>query len=434
MKMLENQLIPRPLLLVVAALGLRSMDNLSAVPNSWADECRNLIVPDIFSRISTANLQTLLLLQQFEWHRGSHLSAWFLSSLSTRLAHALQLHVEPPNKRGATELSLPPPVKETRRRLIWSCFVMDSVPDAHHSGSGPLHTSVDPSKIHTRLPCDEISYEAGIEKAGPLFSDGSLSWNGEYPEVSAALVKMVDLRRQVLRYSKGLKSQELGGDGLKPPWETGSVYDQLHQKLDEFSGSLPSGLQFPPPQAARLGPSFFTLHVMCHAAYTDLFRIGTHLSGVLRASIARIPAFIGACKAGSLEHAIALIDVISKCLDADVLEPDPFIAICSCLAIKTIVIDRWNGRTELISLEDEVVKGGLQKCLACVRKTASWSLPIRKLVSCGLPMQDLGFLLLMTKLLAVADLTMKHGYHIDVGSLKRCVLYLVTEHQGLTCH
>ncbi|CAM1501240.1 Fc.00g104020.m01.CDS01 [Cosmosporella sp. VM-42] len=99
MKMLENNLIPRSLLLVVLATGLRYVDQESTSPDRWADECRNLGVLYVFSSISTTNLLALLLLQKYEWHRGAHLSTWFLSGLVFRLAHALQLHLEPSEMR-----------------------------------------------------------------------------------------------------------------------------------------------------------------------------------------------------------------------------------------------------------------------------------------------------------------------------------------------
>ena len=81
MKMLDNGLIPRSFLLIVLATGLQLMGaaagsrERSSRADAWADESRSLVVLDVFARISTTNLQTLLLLQRYEWHCGVHLAA-----------------------------------------------------------------------------------------------------------------------------------------------------------------------------------------------------------------------------------------------------------------------------------------------------------------------------------------------------------------------
>ncbi|CAK7225843.1 Zinc cluster transcription factor czf1 [Sporothrix curviconia] len=455
MKMLENGLIPRSLLLVVLATGLQLMGKAgdvqrSARADAWVDESRSLVVLSVFERISTTNLQTLLLLQRYEWHRGAHLSAWFLTGLAYRLAHALQLHLEPTDVRagGADQrererekdrLRLPPSVVETRRRLIWSCFVMDSVPDAHQSGTRPLQKVLDPAVIHSRLPCDEAQYEEGSgdrDDAEGRESHSSRSSNST-PSMAACLIRMIILRQKILTYSWATKSaaaelaesngdedDDDGSSSKDPhvwPWHDGAEFHALQQQLDGLVAGLPPSFQLhrhaSVPEHDRI--AFYLLHTMFHAAYTDLLRIGTSVNRLVslhkptRSSKSRVrvpPDFVNICKVEQLKHACGIANVVTQCLQSlAATEHDPFIAICSCLAIRTIVVERlWNrdvadvaGSTEaVLSLNDARVKDGLAACLACAKRTARWSMPIRRL------------------LLAVDDLTRQYGYPLDVAELR----------------
>ncbi|CAK7214499.1 Zinc cluster transcription factor czf1 [Sporothrix bragantina] len=438
MKMLENGLIPRSLLLVVLATGLQVMGKAddvqrSARADAWVDESRSLVVLNVFEHISTTNLQTLLLLQRYEWHRGAHLSAWFLTGLAYRLAHALQLHLEPTDVRaggGADQkderdrVKLPPSVIETRRRLIWSCFVMDSVPDVHQSGTRPLQKVLDPAVIHSRLPCDEIQYEEGSDIVEP-------EKEGTIPSMAACLIHMVILRQKILTYSWATKSaaaelseSDGSADNKDPrvwPWHDGAEFHALKKELDGLVAGLPAAFQLHShasvPEHDRT--AFYLLHTMFHAAYTDLLRIGTAVNRLtslhktkttkFNSKVRVPPDFVHICKVEQLKHACGIANVVTQCLQSLTTEHDPFLAICSCLAIRTIVVERlWNrdvadvaDSTEaVLSLNDARVKDGLAACLECAKRTARWSMPIRRL------------------LLGVDDLTRQYGHPLDVAELR----------------
>ncbi|KJR82002.1 uncharacterized protein SPSK_10514 [Sporothrix schenckii 1099-18] len=440
MKMLDNGLIPRSLLLIVLATGLQVMGAVggsrerSRRADAWADECRGLVVLDVFARISTTNLQTLLLLQRYEWHRGGHLSAWFLSGVAYRLAHALQLHLEPTDVcegKGNT-VRLPPSVVETRRRLIWSCYVMDTVPDVHQSGTRPLQSLLDPAVIHSRLPCDEVQYERGEadrERGRERHAR---------PSIGAYLISMVMLRQRILKYSWAMRAaavaleecrEEAAHDAAKGttrvwPWHDGSAFYALKQQLDGLAADLPAAYQLRShasvPRHDRT--AFYTFHTMFHAVYTDLLRIGTFVGrhmpaaspsrrGARRGSVVPPPAFVHACKVEQLKHACGIAHVVAQCLRQQGLasEHDPFMAICSCLAMRILVMERWregrDGRAaedakEVLSLDDARVKDGMAACLECAKRTARWSMPIRKL------------------LLAVGDMALQYGHLLDLDEFR----------------
>ncbi len=63
--------------------------------------------------------------------RASRRLVCLWTGLAHRLAHVFQLHVEPSDMCGKPNLQLSKSAIKTRRRLIRSCSVVDSVPAAH---------------------------------------------------------------------------------------------------------------------------------------------------------------------------------------------------------------------------------------------------------------------------------------------------------------
>lgn len=419
MKMLENNLIPRSFLLIVLASGHRYTNPSSTLSEQWADECRNLLVTEIFSRISTVNLQSLLLLQRFEWHRGAHLGFWFISGLAVRMSNALQLHLEPSDRRDANTPALPVTEMETRRRLIWSCFVMDSVPDAFHAGHRPIHSAINPSGVQARLPCDERSYERGLGASG-----GTLTGDpGSGPSsASAYLVRMVALRMKILHYAVSSITPHLASQFSRLPWEQGSKFYELCQELDQFKTSLPSDLLQPIATSIKPAGSIIlhlTIHVMFHAASVDLFRIGTHLARRHSSNPSPPAPFVLSCRQSRIDHALEITQVVSDWMRNPTLEHDPFVAICSCVAIRVLVVERWDGNNELVSLSSQDVKDRLETCRRCALRTAQWSIPIRKLV-CPTSLKRKGLLLTeYHQLIAISRLVGQHGFQLNLDDLPR---------------
>ncbi|KAK2763693.1 hypothetical protein FQN54_009309 [Arachnomyces sp. PD_36] len=409
--MLSNDLVPRSLLLIVLATSLRCLDPQNARADIWADECRNLVTMDIFTRISTANLQTLLLLQRYEWHRGAHIGAWFIAALATRLAQTLQLNDEPSNNRRDGEPALPTTVMETRRRLIWSCFVMDSIPDA---GARPLSASFDPTYIKANLPCSERLYLLGVE-AVP--NNSSTPGNGtdrvDLPKASpfgasAFVIKLAILRMRILQYTSAYHPRNKSNLPLDVPWEPGTPFYEYQKQLDSWLAELPKELQ----QDVGLQDqnnsdliSLLNLHCMFHAAYADLWRIGSFVLANSRNHDLPTPfpnppkEFLQHCKRGRFDNALGITGIAAKCLAHLTLEPDPFIAICGCLAVRVLVIERRPDDNNYLSLTDDDIRNRIDTVIRCVKKTARWSRPVWKM------------------LLAVSELTTQHGYRVDLTGI-----------------
>ena len=205
------------------------------------------------------------------------------------------------------------------------------------------------------------------------------------------------------------------------PWHDGSAFQALKQQLDGLAANLPVAFQLRShatvPHHART--VFYTLHSMFHAAYTDLLRIGTFVARHMpptrrtrKGSVVPPTAFVHACKVEQLKHACGIAHVVAQCLQSLPSEHDPFVAICSLLAIRILVMERWKeGRDsqepavgadakEVLSLDDARVKDGIAACLECAKRTARWSMPIRKL------------------LLAVGDLARQYGHLLDLDEFR----------------
>ena len=395
MQMLEKDLIPRSLLLVVIATSFRYLDPTSVLPDAWADECRRLVMLEIFSPISTTTLQTLILLQRYEWHRGSHISAWFISALAIRLAHALRLNIEIPNDRDNSGTTIPVSVRETRRRLMWGCFVMDSMMEA---GPRPL-SELDPSSIEVRVPCDEGSYQLGIEANMENLDPSRNSIDLLRPSssrpkmgrlgVSAFAVRLAVLRRQILRYTLPYHPRNQGHLPLKAPWDLDAPFYHWQRKLDEWLAALPEDLCFNRDTLYRRGSrllSFLNLHCMIHAAYCDLFRIGSYMIAS-HMSIGSLPSiqmppesYLQHCRRGRLQNAFAIANILSETIGYLSSEQDPFVAICACLAIRVLVIERRRDDSDYLGITDDAVRSSLDAVVKCAKRTARWSKPVGQLV------------------------------------------------------
>lgn len=423
MQMLDNDLIPRCLLLIVLATGLRCLEPDSVLPDRWAEECRRLVIPDIFSRASTTNLQTLLLLQRYEWHRGSHLSAYFVAALATRLATALQVEAEPSANRSNAP-PLPVTVMETRRRLIWSCFTMDSVPDG---STRPLRSALDPFSIEARLPCDERSYWLGLDTVTDTFStikeSGHATKELGSSSVASYIIQMAVIRLQVLQYASTFspKNKEL----LLPeiPWHFESKFQHHKRQLDDFLVGLPTKFQWnefskPNPDAWQSTRSpLCTLHVMYHAAYTDLLRVALFLeraqiilqnkslceeNGSCRQPIVgfhqstEFRAFLQSCRRSRLQHAYAITTIVANSLFTNLSgqDLDPFVSVGACVSIRVLILERGPGDAESLGISEVAIQNALDVATTCAKRTASWSQPMRKMVSLLLAF-DMAFSLLI---------------------------------------
>ncbi|KAJ5212495.1 uncharacterized protein N7498_004141 [Penicillium cinerascens] len=390
-QMFDNSTVLSPLLLIVIATSLHFVQPDNPLPDHWADECRRLVMADIFSPPSTTTLQTLLLLQRYDWHRADHISAWFISGLAVRLAHGLKLHRELSDEAG-TAITM----RETRHRLLWSCFVMDSMIDG---GCKPLG-SLNVSSIDVPLPCNERAFHLGLEtnmqtlghlvdhRRASLSSTSShphnplLDGDDAGPGISAFLVNLASLRTEILQYTLQYHPHTGSSTPAIHPWDPGSPFQQYEEKLEQWQRCLPERLRFQPEAIYRRQPhlvNLVTLHCIFHGCYCDLYWIASYLAASRRTGAAEegcVPpaAFLEACRHGRLRHAAEICKVVAEStrymLSAS---HDPVVTICFSLALRVLVIERQPQDSGGLGVTDEMIHANLDVAVGCAKETAKRS-------------------------------------------------------------
>ena len=396
-QMFDNGMVPNSLRLIVIATSLHFLEPNNPFPDQWADECRRLIMQEILSPPSTTTLQALLLLQRYEWHRANHISAWFLSGLAVRLAHGLQLNIE-----IADQARVPVTVRETRRRLAWCCFVMESMIEA---GRLPM-SGIDISSLEVNLPCDERSFRLGVETNMPDMNhllDGQDSLqatpvgnvpfanSGEtHAGISAFLVRLAVLRRDILDYTLPYHPRNKAHMPAEEPWALDSAFFSYEKQLAAWNTALPEELRFNADVLYRRRPqlvNYVTLHCLFQGCYCDLYRIGSYINASSRAGnygdslTAECQVFLATCRHGRLQHAMSICRVISESMQHYDSGHDPVVAIGAALAIRVLIIERLPEDSAILGIPEEAVLASLDAAVRCAREVARRSVPIRELVS-----------------------------------------------------
>jgi Fungal specific transcription factor domain. len=131
-----------------------------------------------------------------------------LSGLTTRMTQALQINLEYNTDILCqdTDNGLPVTAKESRRRLMWSCYIMDALVG---SGVDQL-TLMDERDIKIQLPCNERNFIQKVPCLTETLYPGS--WLKILPEdldtktllpnmgIMAYFIRHISIRKRVLRY------------------------------------------------------------------------------------------------------------------------------------------------------------------------------------------------------------------------------------------
>ena len=155
-----------PLLLIVCALGamfyaievfgLGHPDNTLSAGSRWARRAQRLILAEL-DAITTENLMATVLLHDYELRMSNFGIAFMLSGITARMAQALQINLEHSTDVLCQEDEEDSPTastKESRRRLMWCCYITDSFVG---SGVDQL-TLIKDEDIKIQLPCTERNF------------------------------------------------------------------------------------------------------------------------------------------------------------------------------------------------------------------------------------------------------------------------------------
>lgn len=383
--------LPPALLLAVLATSLRYTDPQNPQADRWVQRSRLLVMADTFSRFSALNLQTILLLARYEWHRGEHCSYTVLTTIATRMAYGLQLNKEPESE------TLPALVLETRRRLMWSTFILESFPDPGGHQSIDNNISVDPSTITTRFPSGDHTFAeitSGVGNKKILTPQPS--------DMATFMTSLLVLRKSVLRYSIAYHPRnESSLAGLEQPWLADSRLFSLHQDLTVWYDNLPQELEFTEENLDRISEqghltSFVTLHSTFHGVQTDLFSVGYFLRRRLHSvrtpkpphlsHDATIPPtdFLLHCNVERRRNALRALGILSMTwprLKQQERQTDPAVSIGAAVAFRILCLeDVPDGQSSMQGGMFEPSRQQIDVLTECLEATSQWSIPTRHLV------------------------------------------------------
>ncbi|KAJ5475936.1 hypothetical protein N7475_001665, partial [Penicillium sp. IBT 31633x] len=285
---LESCCNDESLLHIICALGAKffALDYSSQFPpesiltagNQWAKIAKARIFADL-DDLCLEKLMTAILLYDHDLRIGSYASAFILSGITARISQALQLNLESSaDILCAHSDSNSPIMNESKRRLMWSCYVMDS-----WVGSGVNQlTLLEDKDLKIQLPCHSHNFSLGTPCITELIDVGKVLkfipkeqtyfQPAQNMGIEAYFIRLVSIRKRVLRYVKRLQAS-------KPPWEADSEFQQLSSEFESWRGHLPqslkwhSGAIWARKESSQLG-ALTLLWCTYHQTLVDLYRIG----------------------------------------------------------------------------------------------------------------------------------------------------------------
>ncbi|XHG05642.1 hypothetical protein AWENTII_008858 [Aspergillus wentii] len=254
----------------------------------WARKAQSLILAEL-DRVTIDNLMATVLLHDHALRMGNFANAFILSALTTRMTQALQINLEYNTDILCTEstgLSLT--IKESRRRLMWSCYVLDALVG---SGVDQL-TLMDEKHIKIQLPCNDRNFQQKIPSITEVLEPGEVlrfiplelkpEHAGRNMGIMGYFIRHVAIRKRVVQYIKHL-------DIAKVPWAADSEFAVLDKECRTWYESLPASLQFTQEAiymrktSSQLG-ALCVLHCAHYSTICDLYRLGAPALYKLRAA------------------------------------------------------------------------------------------------------------------------------------------------------
>lgn len=213
----------------------------------WASQARDICTRR-YEWPNTTILTCLLILSLHEFGTCHGGRSWALGGQAIRMAFALQLHKDldydpqSPNK----EIKLSFIDREIRRRIMWSCFLMDRF----NSSGTDRPMFIKEESIKVPLPVIEKYFQFDMpartefldgKAVEPMpHEDGYLSNPRHNMGVAAYTIRSVAHWGQIINYlNQGGKEQD-----LHPMWSEESEYARLLSNVELLLHSLPSAFQY----------------------------------------------------------------------------------------------------------------------------------------------------------------------------------------------
>ncbi|KAJ3532332.1 hypothetical protein NM208_g8490 [Fusarium decemcellulare] len=197
--------------------------------------------------ITVERVQAFLMLGLFEWSQRDSLhglGAWMYVGVAIRMAKLLKLGLDDQLVQSQLNRTLPPRetrvvssqigiIRESRRRTMYSCLVLDRMMASGHERAA----SIPVESIHIQLPCSEMAFDLSLDVyTGFLRPPEELS--SRYINDDSTLsrfIQLVEIWVDISKYSSA------GGRSLEalPPRNNESTFHGLREKLDRFYMELP---------------------------------------------------------------------------------------------------------------------------------------------------------------------------------------------------
>ncbi|CDM29382.1 transcriptional regulator family: Fungal Specific TF [Penicillium roqueforti] len=236
----------------------------------WADTALQYS----FRNLGTHKLECLateVLLHEYYLRTGEYAKALVVSGQIARHLQLLQLNVEyDPEAHRKARLSTP--VKESRRRLMWACYLLDAFIEC---GIDQLRL-ISAEDIHVQLPCPEDLFIRGTpcvtETLHSREVPPGMHTHFDIPDMRALYIRAIRLRAKILKYVKELEDEV--------PWESDnrSRFSLLNTELQNLEASIPDALKMTTANKYLYKASgrlnlFFGLHIVLSQTSNDLYRI-----------------------------------------------------------------------------------------------------------------------------------------------------------------
>lgn len=210
---------------------------------------------------SVLKIQVLILIIKAHCRQARMTQAFVLFAIASRFAYALRLNHETP-KLSFLE-------QETRRRLMWSLFMIDMT-----LAGGIRELSLCPAEsIYIQLPCQDENFEFDIEQKTeplkPILDQSTSPGLGSL----ATYLRICWLRYRILQTTKEAVLSQ--GDAVD---QLPEKVEQLAIELADLEARLPQDLRFSKRNlhlraySTRLCP-YLLVHIWLRQCYCDLYRV-----------------------------------------------------------------------------------------------------------------------------------------------------------------
>jgi hypothetical protein len=323
----DNQL-PRYVVNAIHAATIKYASHLCGGHNGavyssqeYLSQCRAEIDVD---EPSIDHLQALLLLTMASFQNGKGKKSYMLLSHAVSMATALSLHRELP-----THLRIAPSEREGRRRLFWTCYLMD-----RFMASGSKRpSSISDESIRLRLPSWQPP-GSQVSTDGNFFPNGnSLPYAaGVFNAGQGSGAMLVEIVRVL-----GITNRYLAAGGVKGdshfPWHAQSTLSKIRSELDYWAASTQDmfgsvEVLFGQPDSSTLVLSKLIYHLIHCLVYRPFLPVDlAELSGSGQHQSWQIEA-TNFC----FLHANAIAELVEIGKNVAIIDWPSFVGYCICTA------------------------------------------------------------------------------------------------------